>query len=58
MARRSAAGWNAGDLERFMAVYADDAVFVTPKGLVQRQGGDRGPISPQLRQAAATRAGR
>ncbi len=24
----SAAGWNAGDLDRFMAIYADDATFV------------------------------
>ena len=31
----SAAGWNAGNLDRFMAVYADDAVYVTPKGLVR-----------------------
>ncbi len=31
----SAAGWNAGDLARFMTVYADDAVFVTPKGLLR-----------------------
>lgn len=31
----SAAGWNAGDLARFMAIYADDAVFVTPKGLLR-----------------------
>ena len=31
----SAAGWNAGDLVRFMDVYADDAVFVTPKGLLR-----------------------
>lgn len=30
----SAAGWNAGDLDRFMAVYAPDATYVTPKGLV------------------------
>ncbi len=28
----SAAGWNAGDLARFVAIYADDALFVTPKG--------------------------
>ncbi|MEG8052080.1 hypothetical protein QP185_00220 [Sphingomonas aerolata] len=27
----SAAGWNAGDLARFVAVYAEDAVFVTPR---------------------------
>lgn len=31
----SAAGWNAGDLARFMDVYAEDAVFVTPKGLLR-----------------------
>lgn len=31
----SAAGWNAGDLDRFVAIYADDAVFVTAKGLVR-----------------------
>lgn len=31
----SAAGWNAGDLDRFMRVYAGDATYVTPKGLVK-----------------------
>ena len=31
----SAAGWNAGNLDRFMAVYADDAVYVTGRGLVR-----------------------
>ncbi len=31
----SAAGWNAGDLDRFMAVYADDAIYVTAKGVVR-----------------------
>ena len=31
----SAAGWNAGDLARFAAVYADDALFVTPKGILR-----------------------
>lgn len=31
----SAAGWNAGDLDRFVAIYAKDAVFVTPKGLLR-----------------------
>lgn len=29
----SAAGWNSGSLERFMAVYADDAVYATGKEL-------------------------
>ena len=31
----SAAGWNAGDVPRFLAIYADDAVFVTNSGLVR-----------------------
>ena len=31
----SAAGWNAGDLRRFMAVYAEDATYVTRRGLVR-----------------------
>ena len=31
----SAAGWNAGDLDAFMAVYADDAIYVTTKGVVR-----------------------
>lgn len=31
----SVEGWNRGDLARFMQVYADDAVFVTPKGLLR-----------------------
>lgn len=31
----SAAGWNAGSLERFMAVYADDAVYASGKELAR-----------------------
>lgn len=31
----SAAGWNAGSLERFMAVYADDAVYASGKDLAR-----------------------
>ena len=31
----SAAGWNAGNLDRFVAVYADDAMFATTKGLLR-----------------------
>ena len=30
----SAAGWNAGDLDRFVAVYAPDAGFVTKDGVI------------------------
>ena len=32
---QSAAGWNAGDLDRFVAVYGDDAMFVVPKGVLR-----------------------
>jgi uncharacterized protein (TIGR02246 family) len=31
----SAAGWNAGDLARFVAIYADDATFVTKDGVLR-----------------------
>lgn len=31
----STAGWNAGDLDRFVAIYAKDAMFVTSKGVVR-----------------------
>ena len=31
----SAAGWNTGDLDRFMAVYGQDAVYVTKRGLLR-----------------------
>ena len=31
----SATGWNTGSLDRFVAVYAPDATFVTEKGLVR-----------------------
>ena len=31
----SAAGWNAGDLDRFIGVYADDASYVTRDGVLQ-----------------------
>ncbi len=31
----SAVGWSTGDVPRFLAIYADDAVFVTDKGLVR-----------------------
>ncbi|WP_375395031.1 YybH family protein [uncultured Sphingomonas sp.] len=30
----SAAGWNTGKLDAFVAIYADDAIFVTPRGLI------------------------
>ena len=45
----SAAGWNAGDLARFMAVYADDAVFVTPKGLLRGKEAIAAKYRPSFR---------
>jgi len=45
----SAAGWNAGDLARFMAVYADDAVFVTPKGLLRGKTAIAAKYQPSFR---------
>ena len=45
----SAAGWNAGDLVRFMDVYADDAVFVTPKGLLRGKEAISAKYRPSFR---------
>lgn len=45
----SAAGWNAGDLVRFMDVYADDAVFVTPKGLLRGKDAIAAKYRPSFR---------
>lgn len=47
----SAAGWNAGDLSAFMAVYADDAIYVTTKGVV------RGKAAIAARYASTFREG-
>src|SRR5687767_12656464 len=33
-----AKAWNAGDLDRFCAVYAEDATFVSPNGLTRGRG--------------------
>jgi uncharacterized protein (TIGR02246 family) len=45
----SAAGWNAGDLVRFMDIYADDAVFVTPKGLLRGKDAISAKYRPSFR---------
>lgn len=50
----SAAGWNAGSLERFVAVYAPDAVFVGKDGLVS----GRAAIAARYRPSFADGANR
>jgi len=45
----SAAGWNAGDLARFMAIYADDAVFVTAKRLLRGKTAIAAKYQPSFR---------
>lgn len=45
----SAAGWNEGDLARFMDVYAEDAVFVTPKGLLRGRPAIAAKYQPSFR---------
>lgn len=51
--RDSAAGWNAGDLDRFMGVYADDPAtsFLTNDGLI------RGKASITARYAPSFKSG-
>ncbi len=51
----SAAGWNASDLARFMDVYADDAVFVTPKGLLRGKLAIADKYRPSFRGAGNAR---
>jgi uncharacterized protein (TIGR02246 family) len=35
---RQSAAWSRGDLDAFCAVYADDAVFVSPSGVTRGRG--------------------
>ncbi len=51
----SAAGWNAGDLGRFVAIYADDAVFVTPKGLLRGKAAIADHYRPSFAKRGNTR---
>ena len=45
----SAAAWNRGDLPGFVAVYAEDAVFVTAKGLVRGRAAIAARYAPSFR---------
>lgn len=51
----SAAGWNAGDLDRFMSVYADDAVYVTAKGVVRGRAAIAARYAPTFKRGGNTR---
>ena len=51
----SAAGWNAGDLATFMAVYADDAVYVTAKGVVRGKPAITARYAPNFASGGNTR---
>ena len=53
----SAAGWSAGDLGRFMAVYAEDATFVTGDGLVRGRAAIAARYAPRFAADAAARRG-
>ena len=46
----SAAGWNTGDVARFMASYSDapETSFVTGRGTGARQGRHAGPVQGQV----------
>lgn len=51
----SAAGWNAGDLDRFMGVYATDAMYVTSKGLLKTKAAIAERYRPSFAGAGNTR---
>ncbi len=45
---RDAAAWNRGDLEGFMASYAEDVVFVTPTGVTRGRQAVRDRFRPRF----------
>ena len=51
----SAAGWNAGDLDRFVAVYADDATFVTRNDVLRGKSAIANHYRPSFAGGANTR---
>jgi uncharacterized protein (TIGR02246 family) len=53
----SAAGWSAGDLDRFMAVYADDATFVAGDGVVRGKAAIAARYAPRFAADAAAKRG-
>lgn len=55
--RDSAAGWNMGDLERFMGIYADDPAtsFVTKDGLIRGKSTIAARYAPSFRSGGNAR---
>lgn len=51
----SAAAWNRGDLAGFMAAYAEDAVFVTAKGLLRGRAAIAARYAPSFRSGGNAR---
>ena len=51
----SAAAWNRGDLSAFVAVYTEDAVFVTAKGLVRGRAAIAARYAPSFRSGGNAR---
>ena len=53
----SAAGWSAGDLDRFMAVYADGATFVTGDGVIRGRAAIAARYAPRFAADATGKRG-
>ena len=55
--RDSAAGWSAGELDRFMAVYAEDATFVVKDGVIRGRAAIAARYAPRFAAEAAAKRG-
>ncbi|MFA6115416.1 MAG: SgcJ/EcaC family oxidoreductase [Sphingomonas sp.] len=55
--RDSAAGWTARDLDRFMAVYAEDATFVVGDGVIRGKAAIAARYAPRFAPEAAAKRG-
>ncbi len=55
--RDSAAGWTAGDLDRFMAVYAEDATFVVADGVIRGKTAIAARYAPRFTVDGAAKRG-
>jgi uncharacterized protein (TIGR02246 family) len=53
----SAAGWTAGDLDRFMAVYGDDATFVVGDGVIRGKAAIAARYAPRFAPDVAAKRG-